>query len=188
MSESIVAYDQQNVASYIRFANPNLNDSKGAVTYKYSTSKNGTFTTAVPTTPGTYYVKATIAGDNNCYEYTTDAVAFKVMGWQGKGTSEAPYLIKTIDDMNLLARNTNKGVDYKGKYFRLENNITYTNSDTYAIIGAENSSWFDGNFDGNGKCISGINFNLKDKRVVGLFGTISSYATVKNLTVSNLHL
>lgn len=185
MSESIVAYDQQNVASYIRFANPNLNDSKGAVTYKYSTSKNGTFTTAVPTTPGTYYVKATIAGDNNCYEYTTDAVAFKVMGWQGKGTSEAPYLIKTIDDMNLLARNTNKGVDYKGMYFRLENNITYTNSDTYAIIGAENSSWFDGNFDGNGKCISGINFNLKDKRVVGLFGTISSYATVKNLTVSN---
>ena len=50
------------------------NLSTGSTTYKYATSQDGDYTTTKPTASGVYWVKATIAGDTNCDEYTTPAV------------------------------------------------------------------------------------------------------------------
>jgi len=47
------------------------NLSSGTVTFKYSTSQNGSYSPTKPTAAGTYWVKATIASDGNYNEYTT---------------------------------------------------------------------------------------------------------------------
>ena len=44
----------------------------------------------------------------------------------GAGTAGSPYLIKTIDDLNKLAADVNSGTNYEGKYFRLENDLDYS--------------------------------------------------------------
>ncbi len=54
------------------------NLSTGSVTYQYSTSKNGSYSTTKPASSGTYWVRAVINGDNNCYAYTTPAVSFQI--------------------------------------------------------------------------------------------------------------
>jgi hypothetical protein len=83
------------------------NLSTGAITYSYSTSQNGTYSGTVPNTAGTYWVKATIAGDNNYIEYTTAAVSFKLKhdwGVHNTGnTANDAYVISTTEDLNLLA-------------------------------------------------------------------------------------
>ena len=168
--------------------NPSLtgnNLSSGTVTYKYATSANGTYTTTKPTTPGSYYVKATIAADKNCYEYTTDYKSFTV-NWSGAGTSSNPYLIQNEADMNTLATRVNSGNSYEGKYFKLGADITYDKDaeNNYTAIGKDNYP-FKGTFDGNGKTISGININRPYTEYQGIFGVINKEATVKNVNLDN---
>ncbi len=165
------------------------NLSTGAKTYKYSTSQNGTYTTTVPTTAGTYWVKATIAADNNCNEYTTAAVSFKLKydwGAHNSGNSENDaYVISTTEDLNLLSERVNAGNSYFNKYFKLGGNITYNKEITnnFTSIGTE-SHPFSGTFDGNKKTVSGINISLGSTDYVGLFGYANG-ATIKNLTLTN---
>ena len=54
-------------------------DRTGAVTYKYSDSQNGEYSSAQPSTDGTYWVKAEIAEDSNYNAYTTAPVSFKIL-------------------------------------------------------------------------------------------------------------
>ena len=165
------------------------NLSTGAKTYKYSTSQNGTYTTTVPTTAGTYWVKATIAADNNCNEYTTAAVSFKLKydwGAHNSGNSENDaYVISTTEDLNLLSERVNAGNSYANKYFKLGGNITYNKETTnnFTPIGTE-SHPFSGTFDGNKKTVSGINISLGSTDYIGLFGYANG-ATIKNLTLTN---
>ena len=44
----------------------------------------------------------------------------------GAGTAESPYLIKTIDDLNKLSADVNRGIDYHGIYFKLESDLDYS--------------------------------------------------------------
>ena len=169
------------------------NLSTGAVTYKYCTTPDGTYTTTAPTAHGTYYVKATIAGDNNCEEFTTAAATFTIRhDWtlHNSGNSEADaYVISTTDDLDLLAQRVNAGTDYKNKFFKLGADITYSHTtdwddatsteNNFTAIG-KYSHIFRGTFDGNGKTISGIRISLKDF-YNGLFGYIDDGATVKNV-------
>ena len=77
--------------------------------------------------------------------------------WDESGTSADPYLIKTKADLNQLASDVNSDANlYAGSYFRLEANLDYT-GETYTPIGCYYyNKTFQGNFDGNGKTISGI--------------------------------
>ena len=174
------------------------NLSTGAVTYQYSTTQNGTYTTTVPTDFGKYWVKATIAGDDNCYAYTTAAVSFWILSdandlWNIKGgangTVDHPIVISTPSQLDLLAKKVN-GTDgytannYSGKYFELGADITYNGTENkYTPIGS-NGTEFGGHFDGKGHTVSGININLPSTDYVGLFASVS-YATIQNLTLAN---
>ena len=165
------------------------NLSTGKVTYMFATSENGNYTTAVPTMFGLYYVKATIEGDANCYTYTTKPEMIPLLDWEGKGTQDRPYVIRTTEDLDRLATRVNEGVTYEGSYFWLANDIAYTGTNNFTPIGGAanqyNGNWnFRGNFDGNGKIISGINVNSSND-FCGLFGFISGAAVVKNVTLSN---
>ena len=55
------------------------NLSKGSVTYKYSTSQNGEYSSTTPSQPGSYWVKAVVDGDVNCESKTTSPKQFKII-------------------------------------------------------------------------------------------------------------
>lgn len=172
------------------------NLSTGSITYKYSTSQNGTYSTTAPTTAGTYWVKATVAGDDNCYEYTTAAKSFKILpDWalHNSGDSEGDaYVISTPQELDLLSQRVAAGNQYSGKYFRLGNNITYSygsywnntssTENNFTPIGNSNKS-FKGNFDGKGYTVSGIRVSSSN-HYCSLFGQISG-SSVKNVILSD---
>ena len=165
------------------------NLSKGTITYKYSTSQNGDYTTTVPSKPGTYWVKATIAADNNCEEYTTAAVSFKLKyDWSVHNsghTENDAYVISTTEDLNLLSERVKAGNNYTNKYFKLGANITYNKNTTNNFTPIGNGTYaFKGIFDGQGHIISGLNISLGSTDFVGLFGKAIN-ATIKNLIVDN---
>jgi len=188
------------------------NLSTGAVTYYYSTTQNGTYTTTVPSDFGKYWVKATIAADGNCYAFTTAAASFWILAdandlWNVKGgangTVDHPFIISTPSQLDLLAKKVN-GTDgytangYSGKYFELGADITYdhtglgdTESNYTAIGGFFNGSSknFKGKFDGKGHTISGIRIykggSGNADRYQGLFGRIQSGAKVENIILAD---
>ena len=51
----------------------------GDVVYTYSNSKDGTYTSIVPTRAGTYYVKATVEGTSNYKGLVSEAVEFTIL-------------------------------------------------------------------------------------------------------------
>lgn len=175
------------------------NLSTGAVTYQYSTTQNGTYTTTVPTDFGKYWVKATIAGDDNCYAYTTAAVSFWILSdandlWNirggANGTVDHPIVISTPSQLDLLAKKVN-GTDgytannYSGKYFELGADITYDGTENnYTPIGSDGTE-FGGHFDGKGHTVSGININLPSNNYIGLFGKAIESTTIQNLALDN---
>ena len=59
---------------------PSLTDnlSSGAITYLYSSAEDGEYSATVPSSIGTWWVKATIAADDNCDEYTTAPASFQM--------------------------------------------------------------------------------------------------------------
>ena len=165
------------------------NLSTGTITYKYSTSQNGTYTTNVPSEPGTHWVKATIAGDGNCYDYTTAPVSFTITyNWKlhnSGDTEDDAYVISTTTDLKYLAVWVNLGNNFEGKFFKLGANITLDKSkeNNFTPIGNANYS-FSGTFDGQGYTISGLNINKPNNNNVGLFGRANN-ATIKNLKLDN---
>ena len=110
------------------------------------------------------------------------------------GTAESPYLIKTIDDLNTLSADVNRGIDYHGMYFKLESDLDYSGEtvdggSNFAPIGwAINSSNvpndFQGNFDGGDHTISGVKVEDNTHDFCGLFGRVKN-GTIKNLKVTN---
>ena len=174
--------------------NPTVNDnlSTGTITYQYSKSSNSGFSTAKPNAPGTWYVKATIAADDNCEAYTTATKKFTLIDWEGDGTSSSPYLIKTTTDLDRLAQRVNAGNQYTNYHFRVENNITYGNTtgNNFTAIGTSSNHPFSGTFDGgnnNGYTISGIRINASSD-YQGLFGYVEGDATIQNVTLEDAEI
>ena len=103
-------------------------------------------------------------------------------------TATKAYIITTTTGLNLLAQRVNAGNDYKNKFFKLGDNITYDGTENNFTRIGNNSLYcsFNGTFDGDGKSISGININSGDADYQGIFGLVDG--TVKNLVVSNCRI
>lgn len=105
----------------------------------------------------------------------------------GAGTEASPYLIKTVADLTELATEVNGGNTYEDKYFLLNNDITFTASDTFTPIGYTGTTTpkrFNGNFDGNGKTISGM--KMEGSYYLGFFAYVDAKGTIKNLSLDNI--
>ena len=101
----------------------------------------------------------------------------------GKGSKDDPFLIRTADDMNALAKAVNSlGLDYKNHYFKVLNDINY--ADSALVIVASGTRQFRGHFDGNGKKFQGVRIDDANTEGLGLFGTLGQGAEVKDLTIS----
>jgi hypothetical protein len=150
----------------------------------------------------------TLSGTTNPYTLTMpdeDVVitAETVVGdWDGTGTEEDPYIIYTIQQLDLLrnrVHSTNGEASnyFNGKFFLLANDLEYTcesewndlesEENNYAPIGTGIMVCFKGTFDGGGHTISGIRiYDENTNPYRGVFGYFRG--TVKNLTVSNFRI
>lgn len=92
--------------------------------------------------------------------------------WDGDGTKDKPYILRTPEDLKRLSETTNNdGESHIGEYFIFENDITLP--DEWTPIGTKDSR-FSGNIDGNGNTLTVPSGSLS------LIGTPSD-AAVKNL-------
>lgn len=101
----------------------------------------------------------------------------------GEGTAAGPYMIENEAQLRALAEAVRTGQGFSGKYFQLKNdidNIATSAEEPWLPIGTSQSQFF-GNFNGDGKTISGT-FHLSDKdgTKLGIFG---SAGILSNLTV-----
>ncbi len=117
--------------------------------------------------------------------------------WEGKGTSDSPFIIKNEKD--LLALNTEYKYIDSGYYFKQESDITISNNDYWGKAQEKELYYnylkpFIGHYDGNGKSISGLKIITTDKETNtipiapyndyhGLFHRVRN-AEFKNLTIN----
>jgi len=114
---------------------------------------------------------------------------------KGDGTISSPYLIESVWDLCRLEYHVNESrKDFKGKYFKLVNDIDLDGYMWYPIGVAENpyeSTPFGGYFDGNGKTVKNmkmtlVNSQLTSKYSYGLFGKVKG--AIRNLNMTGAQI
>ena len=149
--------------------------------------ENGEYSTELPTaiSVGTYTVYYKAHSDDNHLdsdELSLVAQISQATGmWEGEGTAEAPYLIKSVMDMNLIALKMEEMGDYAGVYFSLEDDLDYTNAEQLPIGTLQRR--FNGTFDGNGHTFTNMVINRPDDTYVAIFAVVDD-----NAVISDLHL
>ena len=122
--------------------------------------------------------------------------------FEGEGTAESPYLLKTAGDwQNLHKGVAETGQQHKGDYFAMANDVDFKDSDFHGVGYATGSrARFAGRLDGRGHTIHNLRINTtfytKDdsgKTVVdtrksipyaGLFSVIEAGGAVENLNIA----
>lgn len=105
----------------------------------------------------------------------------------GAGSEASPYLIKTKADIAELSTTVINGNTFSGKYFRLESDIAYTETDEFTPIGYTAKSVpkkFDGIFNGNNHKLSGITINAS--YYAGIFCWLDKNGSITDLTLDNI--
>lgn len=108
--------------------------------------------------------------------------------WEGEGTQENPYLIKSAAELAGMERDYTSGQRY---YFRLETDIDLDNHNWTPIGRNRNTTnLLSGEFDGNGHVIKNLSITASDVgsyKSVGLFGTVEK-VVFKNLGIENVKI
>lgn len=106
----------------------------------------------------------------------------------GDGSAGNPWLITSANDWNTIALYAQEyRSTFEGDHFRLANDIDFSR-DGFLPICQDGSTYFEGNFDGNGKTLSGIKYVNEDSKLglkVGLFGMTGANAEIYNFTLSD---
>ena len=158
--------------------------------YTKTITNSNNETVSTVTADGDYTV--TVTGISPCTGSLS--AGFSVVSWPGQGTESNPYKLFNTDHLAMMADVVNSGDDdFSGKYFQLFANIYFDTEglaegeSNFTPIGYYNPNilygrYFAGNFDGNGKVISGIRV-YGSTNDAGIFGYSSG--TVKNLTLTD---
>ncbi len=106
------------------------------------------------------------------------------MPWDGEGTKDNPYLIKTPDDLvDLRYYIASKNLKTADVYFRMTQDINMKNITDWKAIADNATGGFRGHFDGNGYSI--WNLNGSTYNCCGLFGRLGDGAVIENLTIAS---
>ena len=114
------------------------------------------------------------------------ARAAKAAVFEGEGTAANPYLIKSADDLKLLAEKVNAGETAYAK-------ATYKQTANINLNGSKDNQWtpigsnghnFIGTFIGTGYEITGLYIDGADLENAGLFGSIVSPAKLEGITIN----
>ncbi len=141
---------------------------------------------------------------------SVNTAALALIDWAtvNKGNSADPYMIYNKDQLLLLAHRVNgtngeTANDYKGKYFKLGADITFTHPDNegddyaenYEAIGRYDSGtlrYFNGYFNGDNHTVSGIRIRKTgsgDADIYqGLFGLIGSGADIYDVHLTDARI
>jgi len=110
----------------------------------------------------------------------------------GDGTESKPYIIKTQEHLKKFSWLSNLGINFKGQYIKLENNIVLNDTANWIDweVNPPANKWepvrkFHGTFDGNGHKIIGVYINNANYNQ-GFFSAI--YAEIKNLGIIASHI
>ena len=122
-------------------------------------------------------VKTTASFTVTVYDDPVSYYAFSERPFEGSGTEAEPFLIKTTEDLEAVAKAVEGGTTFAGKFLKLENDIDAEGAE-FAGIGASSTYSFAGAFDGADNTISNIKLTGR-----GLFNNTSSTSTIKDLTV-----
>ena len=145
---------------------------------------------------------------------TSDVATVTVIcpDWAGSGTKDAPYIITTAEQLDLMAERVNSSEgSYASAWYELGDDISYAHStafndhnfDGIGLYDDEAGVYqpFNGHFDGKGYTISGIRLYKGDEEeedddgnlilvnsYKGLFGWIDSGAEVKSVTLRDARI
>ena len=156
---------------------------------------NGNSTAFNITIPANAVGTITVTGKPKDAAAPTITVTINVT-FEGSGTSEDPWLIKTPVDLEQLAAVVNNNTTLfsnSGKYYKQANNISlsdYSSGAGWTPIGNYSSTniQFRGNYDGDGKNITGLFINRPTTSCVGLFGFMATGSVVKGVTLQNANV
>lgn len=111
--------------------------------------------------------------------------------FEGEGTEEVPYLIKTAEDLVKLSDLVSGGLDFSGVYFKMVNDITLPVD--WTPLGTSSTKPFSGNFDGGNKLLTipegGLpligtpagatlsNLNIYGSKIAG-YGVVNNYTQI----------
>ncbi len=100
--------------------------------------------------------------------------------FEGEGTLEKPYLIKTVRDFSFMSL-------YKKGNFALVNDLDFTNHPWTPIFGSKDGSPFDGTLDGRGHTLNNLNIKPlyeNKKQYMALFASTYVNSFITNLTIN----
>lgn len=100
-------------------------------------------------------------------------------GFDGSGTKDLPYQIKSKADLDALSRDVNSGSSYEGKYFAITEELNLDAAEL-TPIGTDTSVPFRGHFDGGNKYVTSYTISGAHA-YAGLFGCLGRGAVVENL-------
>lgn len=194
---------------YGKNLNKNLNAKWSSDNSAVTVEQNGelTVTNGVGTLNANVIIDSSKLNDNNTItvkceiDGISSSVTVKVAKpkWDGKGTENDPYIIKSLEDMNNIAESVADGNTYKGVYFKLLNDIDLSDKKEFHSIGYwdglksnDNGEWweseknraFDGTFDGNGFSVKNAILYAENDNF-GLFSYIGKNGIVKNLNMDS---
>lgn len=104
------------------------------------------------------------------------------LDFAGTGSQADPYLIKTYNDVNNLAKLVSGGNSFEGKYFSLVNDLDLGGVDKENFIPVGNGNCaFQGTFDGTNHTVKNFRLDGLAETYAGFFGLLGEKSTVKNL-------
>ena len=117
--------------------------------------------------------------------------------FEGEGTKESPWLVRTYSDLIALSDLVNSGQDQTGKYFRQTSDIDCSDATLYfSPVGYAQSNLdysqfdprtvaFNGHYDGAGHEVKNLTLKPGMRWYMGLFGVIGQEGTVRDLTLAD---
>ena len=177
--------------SYQWHSNTSVGNTGGTVV---TGATGASFTIPASLAAGTYYYFCEVGATGGAASVRSNVAIVTVEAdtdfCGGSGTSDDPYLICTAKQLAKLAELVNSGTEeYNDKYYKLVNDIdisaygaTWNDGKGWIPFGVEGTP-FVGNFNGNGKIVSGLYINNTTLRAVGLFGNVNTGGIVYNLGV-----
>lgn len=113
---------------------------------------------------------------------TAESLGIVTDFFEGKGTEEEPFLIKTEDEFDKFRFLVNSGCQFKDCFFQQEKDLHFDKDEIHSSIGkCSDGTCFLGCYDGKNHVISGL--NIQENSDSGIFGILGG--TVKNLTVKD---
>jgi len=105
--------------------------------------------------------------------------------FEGSGTKDDPFQIRTKEDMLKLAEFTNEqSYPFSNRYFIVLNDIDFDTTE-YIVVGFDDAS-FNGDFDGNGKTFYNINNTIvKTQDCRGMFGNLGPNGVLHDFTLAS---